>query len=94
MITLAKRFWRRLYNSVIFFAPVLTVIAMASILVYCTYQANFVITATLVTEEGSGSEAASAGLINALTFILPAIVGGFLIALLFKYRKKLVKIDE
>jgi hypothetical protein len=27
--------------------------------------------------------------VNALTFILPAIIGGFVIALLFKYRKKL-----
>lgn len=89
MIDLARRSWLKFYNKLIFFAPVLTVIAIATILVYCSYQANFVITAAVVAEEGSGSEAASAGLINALTFILPAIVGGFIIALLFKYRKKL-----
>jgi hypothetical protein len=89
VVKLAKKFWTLLYDKLIFFAPVLIVIAIAAFLVFCTYQANFVITATLVTEEGTGSEAASAGLINALTFILPAIIGGFVIALLFKYRKKL-----
>jgi len=62
---------------------------MAAFLVYCTYLANFTITAAVVTEEGTGTEAASAGLVNALTFILPAIIGGFGIALLFKYRKRI-----
>ncbi len=62
---------------------------IAAFLVYCTYLANFTITAAVVEEEGTGTQAASAGLVNALTFILPAIIGGFAIALLFKYRKKL-----
>jgi hypothetical protein len=85
--------WKRLKYSIrdklIFFAPVISVILLASVLVYITYLANFTITAAVIEEEGSGSEAASAGLVNALTFILPAIIGGFGIMLLFKYRKKL-----
>jgi hypothetical protein len=50
---------------------------------------NFTVTAAVVSEEGGGTEAASAGLVNALMFVIPAIIGGFGIALLFKYRKKL-----
>lgn len=84
-----KRIWFLIYDKLIFFAPVLIVIAMAAFLVYCTYLANFTITAAVVAEEGTGTEAASAGLVNALTFILPAIIGGFGIALLFKYRKRI-----
>jgi hypothetical protein len=84
-----KRVFRQVYEKLLFFAPILLVIAIAAFLVFCTYLANFMITATVVEEEGSGSEAASAGFINTLTFIIPAVVGGFGIALLFKYRKKL-----
>ena len=89
MIIQWKRTWNFIYNGLIFFAPVLVVIALASFLVYCTYLVNFTVTAAVVSEEGGGSEAASAGLVNALMFVIPAIIGGFGIALLFKYRKKL-----
>ncbi|WP_455391910.1 hypothetical protein [[Eubacterium] cellulosolvens] len=89
MIHLHKRTWQIITEKLIFFAPVLIVIIIASFLVYCTYLADISLTAVVVAEEGTGTEAASAGLVNALTFILPAIIGGFLIALLFKYRKKL-----
>jgi hypothetical protein len=89
VIRLAKLGYQQIYEKIIFFGPVITVIVLAAFLVYCTYLANFIVTAAVVVEEGAGSEAASAGIINALTFIIPAIVGGFLIALLFKYRKKL-----
>ena len=89
MIVLWKRTWNFIYNGLIFFAPVLVVIALASFLVYCTYLVNFTVTAAVVSEEGGGTEAASAGLVNALMFVVPAIIGGFGIALLFKYRKKL-----
>lgn len=84
-----KRLLVSIHEKLVFFAPVLVVIAIATFLVFCTYQADFIVTATVFSEEGSGSDAASAGLFNALTFILPAIIGGFGIALLFKYRKKL-----
>jgi hypothetical protein len=88
VIKLAKLGYQQIYEKIIFFGPVITVIVLAAFLVYCTYLANFIVTAAVVVEEGTGTEAASAGAINALTFIIPAIVGGFLIALLFKYRKK------
>ena len=89
MIILWKRLKRSIYDKLTFFAPVIIVVVLATILVYVTYLANFTITAAVVAEEGTGTEAASAGLVNALMFILPAIIGGFGIALLFKYRKKL-----
>ena len=89
VITLWKRIWFYVHDKLNFFAPVLIVIVIAAFLVYCTYLANFTITAVVIEEEGTGTEAASAGLVNALTFILPAIIGGFGIALLFKYRKKI-----
>jgi predicted ABC-type sugar transport system permease subunit len=86
VIVLWKRTWNFIYNGLLFFAPVLVVIALASLLVYCTYLVNFTVTAAVVSEEGGGTEAASAGLVNALMFVIPAIIGGFGIALLFKYR--------
>ena len=78
-----------IYEALLFFAPVLAVISIASILVYCTFLADISLVAVVIAEEGTGTQAASAGLVNALTFIIPAIIGGFAIALLFKYRKKL-----
>ena len=89
MINLANGILERIYDKCIFFSPILIVIGVAIFLVYSTYQANVIITATIIAEEGSSSEAASAGFINALTFIIPAIIGGFIIALLVKYRRKL-----
>jgi hypothetical protein len=89
VINLWKRTWTLIYEKLLFFAPVLAVIGIATLLVYSTFLADISLTAVVVAEEGTSTEAASAGLVNALTFILPAIIGGFAIALLFKYRKKL-----
>jgi hypothetical protein len=89
VITLATTIIEKVQEKLVFFAPILIVIVIAGFLVFCTFLAEVMISATIVTEEGSGSEAASAGFVNALTFIIPAVIGGFLIALLFKYRKKL-----
>lgn len=84
-----RRVVETIYEKLKFFSPIFIVILIAAFLVFCIYLTDLIITATIVSEEGTGSDAASAGLINALTFIIPAIVGGFGIALLFKYRKKL-----
>jgi len=68
--------------------PVLTVIIFASVLGYFTFLADVTMKAVVVEEEGTGGQQASAGVLNALIYIIPAIIGGFIIALLFKYRKK------
>ncbi len=69
--------------------PVLLVISFAMLLVYSALLARVTIVAALFPEEGGGTAQASAGFMNALIFIIVAVVGGALIALLFKYRKKL-----
>jgi len=89
VIHLARYYIEQIYDKLIFFGPVIVVIILSAFLVYSTFVANIVVTAAVIAEEGTGSEAASAGVVNALTFIIPAVIGGFGIALLFKYRKKL-----
>jgi hypothetical protein len=71
-----------------YIVPVLSVIILASVFGYFTFLAEVTMKAVVVEEEGTGTEQASAGILNALIYIIPAIIGGFFIALLFKYRKK------
>jgi hypothetical protein len=68
--------------------PVITVLLFASLLVFFTYLADVSVKAVVVAEEGGSEQQASAGILNALIYIIPAVIGGFIIALLFKYRKK------
>jgi hypothetical protein len=68
--------------------PVISVLLFASILVFFTYMANVTMKAVIVAEEGGSGQQASAGILNALIYIIPAIIGGFIIAMLFKYRKQ------
>jgi hypothetical protein len=68
--------------------PVLTVLTFASVLGLFYYLAGITMKAVVVAEEGTGGQQASAGILNALIYIIPAVIGGFVIAMLFKYRKR------
>ena len=70
-----------------FIHPIMVAIFIATFLVLITFLSSFTLTATVFSEEGGGKEAASAGFANAAIFLIIAIVGGFLIFLLFKYKK-------
>ncbi len=70
-----------------FIHPIMTAILIATFLVLITFLSSFTLTATVFSEEGGGKQAASAGFANAAIFLIIAIVGGFLIFLLFKYKK-------
>jgi len=77
-----------------FFAPVVAVILMASVLaLIMTVSGLQVQAAVFVAEEGSGTGGqATAGIGNALLFIVPAIIGSFGIIALLKYgKRKLLK---
>ena len=78
-----------LEGKALFYGPVLTVIFFACSLAFVAYMSNITIQATFFVEEGSSGQKATAGILNALTFILPAVIGGFGMVYLFKYRKKL-----
>ena len=84
-----NKYATKIYTKFNMMKPVLIVICFAMLLVYSALLARVTIVAALFPEEGGGTEQASAGFINALIFIIVAIIGGFLIMLLFKYRKKL-----
>ncbi len=73
-----------------FYAPVMIVMAIASVLVYFSILSSISTSATVVEpSEGSGAGGqAWSGLLNALIFFIPALIGGFFIFLLFKYRKR------
>ncbi|UCH90238.1 MAG: hypothetical protein JSV49_06270 [Thermoplasmata archaeon] len=84
---MAERFeWLKIRLEYII--PVVTVLVFASILVYFYYLSNITMKAVIIEEEGTSGQQASAGIVNALIYIIPAIIGGFVIAMLFKYRKK------
>lgn len=78
--------WLRVRLEYLF--PVLTVLLFASILAVFYVMSDVNIQAVVVEEEGTSGEQASAGVLNALVYIIPAVIGGFVIALLFKYGKK------
>jgi len=75
----------RVKAAVSFLGPILLVMMMASVLTFFVYLSNTVVMATFFSEEEHG---AVGGVGNAFVFILPAVLGGFVIALLFKYRKR------
>ena len=79
---------KRIVNGYKFIHPIIMAVFIATFLVLITVLSSFTLTATVFSEEGGGKEAASAGLANAAIFLIIAIVGGFLIFLLFKYKKK------
>jgi hypothetical protein len=77
-----------------FFAPVLSVILLASLLALIMTLSGLEVQAQVfVADEGSGAAgAAGAGFGNALLFFVPAIIGSFFIIFLLKSgRKKLLK---
>ena len=78
----------RLVNGIQLVRPIMVTVLIATTLVLITFISNFTITATVFSEEGGGQEAAAAGLANASIFLGVAIIGGFLIFLLFKYKRK------
>lgn len=79
---------KKLIRGYKFVYPILAAVFIATVLVLITFLSQFRLTATVFSEEGGGGGAATAGLFNAGLFLLVAIVGGFLIFLLFKYRKR------
>ncbi len=79
---------KRIVRGYRFVHPIMIAVLIATILVLITFLSNFTLTATVFSEEGGGGEAVKSGLFNAGLFLLIAIIGGFLIFLLFKYRKK------
>lgn len=70
--------------------PVFLTLVISLPLVYIVYASSFFIQATLFIEEGSGAKAASAGIMNALVFLIGALIGGTFIYILFKKRKEKV----
>jgi len=84
-----NKYATKIYTKINMMKPVLMVIGLAILLVYSALLARVTIVAALFPEEGEGAEQASAGFVNAMIFIIVAIIGGFIIMLLFKYRKKL-----
>ncbi|MDP6155736.1 MAG: hypothetical protein QGH39_07860 [Candidatus Thermoplasmatota archaeon] len=79
---------KRIVSGYKFIHPIIMAVFIATFLVLITVLSSFTLTATVFSEEGGGKGAASAGLANAAIFLIIAIVGGFLIFLLFKYKKK------
>ena len=79
---------KRIVKGYRFIHPIMAAIFVAMFLVLITVLSSFTLTATVFSEEEGGKKAASAGLANAAIFLIIAIVGGFLIFLLFKYKKR------
>ena len=79
---------KRVVKGYKFVHPIMAAIFIAMFLVLITVLSSFTLTATVFSEEEGGKKAASAGLANAAIFLIIAIIGGFLIFLLFKYKKR------
>ncbi|MGA1821403.1 MAG: hypothetical protein ACMUIG_02625 [Thermoplasmatota archaeon] len=86
----ADEIWDRIKDVIFFFLPVLTVISMASFLALIMTLSQLDVQASVfVADEESGTSGqAFAGLGNALIFIIPAIVGSFVIVAAVRYGKK------
>lgn len=87
-------FTGRIGATVRFFAPVLSVILLASLLALIMTLSGLEVQAQVfVAEEGSGTTSqATAGIGNALLFFVPAILGSFAIIFLLRSgRRKLLK---
>lgn len=79
---------KRVFRGYYLIRPIMVTVSIATFLVLITFLSNFTLTATVFSEEGGAEEAAAAGFANAAIFLLIAIIGGFLIFLLFKYKKR------
>ena len=77
----------RLKDRVSFTFPVLLVVAFSSVIVYFAMLSTITVEAVVFESEGGGGAQAGAGILNALVFILPAVIFAFVIAYLVKKRR-------
>ena len=78
----------RTFVELVAYTPVFINLLISLVFVYLVYSAQFFVQATVFPETGTGAEAASAGLMNAVVMLVFALLGGFGIVYIIKKRRE------